>query len=237
MNLEFETAWDESYARKENTLFYPSEPVVRFVNKFIRRRVGPSTFSKEFEQPPVVVDIGSGAGRHMLFLIENGFFPIGVELSGVACQQAVALLTSKNIGPSSYEIVQSGADNLDLATDSIDFAVSAATFDSMPTATAIAAASEVLRILKPGGLFCVDVIGDEVERDGETVEPQELLVSEVHEFGTIQSHFSATKIDGVFGGFELLESLKIVTSDGAGTVLNARWHLVIRKPEPRNQAS
>lgn len=37
--------WNESYTRGENAIFYPHEEVVRFLNRFIRKRVGERNFS------------------------------------------------------------------------------------------------------------------------------------------------------------------------------------------------
>lgn len=37
--------WNESYARGENAIFYPHEEVVRFLNRFIRKRIGETHFS------------------------------------------------------------------------------------------------------------------------------------------------------------------------------------------------
>ncbi len=32
--------WEESYRRKENFVFYPHEELIRFVSKYIRKRIG-----------------------------------------------------------------------------------------------------------------------------------------------------------------------------------------------------
>lgn len=37
--------WNESYARGENAIFYPHEEMVRFLNRFIRKRVSQHHFS------------------------------------------------------------------------------------------------------------------------------------------------------------------------------------------------
>ncbi|TLD97744.1 hypothetical protein LS71_003150 [Helicobacter jaachi] len=36
--------WNASYARGENVIFYPHEEVVRFLNRFIRKRLGEEEF-------------------------------------------------------------------------------------------------------------------------------------------------------------------------------------------------
>ena len=36
--------WDKSYQKRDNFVFYPHEEVIRFVSKFIRKRVGLNEF-------------------------------------------------------------------------------------------------------------------------------------------------------------------------------------------------
>lgn len=230
MTIEYESEWNASYVRKENTLFYPGEPVVRFVNKFIRRRIGPDEFDRAFDTAPRFLDIGSGAGRHLLFLVENGYYPIGVELSEVACAQARDLMTAAGIDSRRYEIIHTTSGKISLPATSIDFAMSAATFDSMPTAVAIETAAQVFRVLKPGGLFYVDAISMDTIRDGNLVSSSDVVVSEAHEYGTVQSHYDPSKLVEVFGDFDVVEQYKTVSTLIDGNAISARWHLVLRKP-------
>ena len=43
----------------------------------------------------MVLDLGCGSGRHILYCIENGYYPIGLDLSKVALNQAKTYLRSK----------------------------------------------------------------------------------------------------------------------------------------------
>ena len=47
--MNFETLrqdkWNEAYERRGNILFYPHEEIVRFINKYVRKRTGISDFS------------------------------------------------------------------------------------------------------------------------------------------------------------------------------------------------
>jgi len=46
-------AWEESYRRGDNFVFYPHEEVIRFVSKYIRKRVGLNEFvDAAFYMPP-----------------------------------------------------------------------------------------------------------------------------------------------------------------------------------------
>ena len=89
-------AWEKSYLNKDNLSFYPQIDVIRFVAHFIRRRTGFNTFSKEFSTKPIVIDFGCGSGTHVSFLCENGFYPIGIDISAVCLDQTRDLMKNRN---------------------------------------------------------------------------------------------------------------------------------------------
>jgi len=227
---DYKRKWDQSYERYENTLFYPSEEVIRFVNRYIRRRLGPNSYSKQFAERPKVLDIGSGAGRHLVFLWENGFHPIGIELSTVACEQAIALMESKGAAPEDYEVINVATGDSQIPENSIDYAVSVSAMDSMPTASAIDVAARTLASLKPGALFYVDLISVDRMRDGDDLEDYDQIVHEQHEKGTIQSYYDEAKIRRVFAGFDVVRLETITRADQYGHVTDKRWHIVLQKP-------
>ncbi|MEO9229493.1 MAG: class I SAM-dependent methyltransferase [Devosia sp.] len=228
--LSYRQEWDESYSRLENTLFYPSEEVVRFVNRYIRRRTGFATFSKHFDARPSIVDIGSGAGRHLAYLWESGLHPVGIELSGVACQQALEFMESKQAPRAEYDLINSSASQAGLADNSIDYGISVSTLDSMPTSVALDVVATLRSSLKPGGLFYSDLISNESMRAGLSLDDSDQLVAEVHERGTIQSYYNETKIRRLFAGFDMVRFETITRSNNEGAVLEKRWHIVVRKP-------
>lgn len=226
---DFAKEWDESYQRYENTLFFPSEAVVRFVNKHIRRRIGVNAYTRDFEVPPSVLEIGSGSGRHLVFLAQAGFRPTGVELSTVACQQARAFLKHEGVNPDAYEIINASATELPVADGSFDYAVSAATLDSMPSARARAVVTEVYRALKPGALFFADLIGDDALRPGEVDIDGDQIVTERHERGTVQSYFNLAKIDRIFEGFEIKEIHKNLIVSAENRIESSRFYVTLEK--------
>lgn len=226
---DFAQEWNDSYQRHENTLFFPSEAVIRFVNKHIRRRIGVNGYTRKFEVPPSVLEIGSGSGRHLVFLAQAGFRPTGVELSSIACEQARALLKHEGVDPGAYEIINGSATELPFADGSFDYAVSAATLDSMPSATARTVIAEVHRALKPGALFFADLIGDDVLRPGEVDDDGDQIVTERHERGTVQSYFNISKIDRLFEGFERREIYKNLTASAENSIISSRFYVTLEK--------
>ncbi len=221
--------WDESYQRFENTLFFPSEGVIRFVNKHIRRRTGIDSYTHAFGAPPEVLEIGSGAGRHLVFLAKAGFRPTGVELSAVACEQARALLAYEDVKADACDILNISATDLPFEDDRFPYAVSSATLDSMPTTTARAVIAEVHRAVRPGGLFFVDLIADDALRLGAVDADGDQIVTETHESGTIQSYFNTDKITDLFTGFNIRDIYKMQMTTVDNEIRNSRFYATLEK--------
>ena len=227
---DYKSQWDESYHRFENTLFYPSEAVIRFVNKFIRRRIAFNSYSRTFSTPPRVLEIGAGSGRHMVYLAQSGFRPTGIELSSVACEQARALLIDSGVPDDAYDILNASATMVPFDSGTFDYALSVSTLDSMPTATARLVVNEVHRVLKPGALFFADVISDDFLRPGELDRDGDQLVSDMHEYGTIQSYYNEPKVRDVFSAFRIVDLYKVLTTTVTNEVRNSRLYLVMERP-------
>lgn len=83
-------AWNEAYDRGGNIVFYPHEEIIRFVNRYVKKRAGIKEFIpimdmlSEQEYQFASLDLGCGIGRHVKFLDEFGLNPYGIDLSGTA---------------------------------------------------------------------------------------------------------------------------------------------------------
>ena len=58
MNLKRIKNWDKSYKNRDNYIFYPHEEIIRFISKYIRKRVGLNEFTYIDNNSPKVLDIG-----------------------------------------------------------------------------------------------------------------------------------------------------------------------------------
>jgi 2-polyprenyl-3-methyl-5-hydroxy-6-metoxy-1,4-benzoquinol methylase len=90
MTANYSNAWNESYRRGENFVFYPNEYVIRFVARFLRKQTGLHDYvdvAQSLRSPLPILDLGCGAGRHVVFAHQMGMLPSGIDLS----QQAVDL--------------------------------------------------------------------------------------------------------------------------------------------------
>ncbi|WP_300964603.1 hypothetical protein [uncultured Helicobacter sp.] len=89
------TQWNESYARGENAIFYPHEEVVRFLNRFIRKRIDSHRFSDviyrgDFYRSGIGITQGDklieavGGGGIMQFILSKHLI-LAVVLGGRVC--------------------------------------------------------------------------------------------------------------------------------------------------------
>jgi SAM-dependent methyltransferase len=213
-----QAAWDQSYARLENHLFWPHEEVVRFVSRYVRRRVGPAEFVDVLPglaERPRLLDLGCGLGRHVAFADEIGLEGYGIDLSEVAIKRGRAWLGTDRL-------VAGDARALPWEDAFFSVAVSHGVLDSMPFTVARDAVAEVHRVLGPGGLFYADLVaGGDAE---------EVVVAEGHEAGTVQSYFDEARLGDLFADrFTTLD--RVLVTHERPTSRSSRWHVVLRRED------
>jgi len=217
--------WDISYQNKDNYLLYPNEEVIRFFNKYIKRR----TQIKIKKKNKVVLDLGCGSGRHILYCIENGYFPIGLDLSKVALNQAKAYLRSKKyILNKNYKTIKSNSSKISIKSNKIDYLISHGTLDSMPDNDIKKTVKELFRVMKRNSLGYVDLISDKVKRKGKFLNKYDQLINEKHEKNTIQSYFNLKRIKRTFSKFKILEIYrmdKVINKK----IVHARYSVIFKK--------
>jgi ubiquinone/menaquinone biosynthesis C-methylase UbiE len=224
-------AWDDSYARRENHVFYPGDEAVRFVSRYIRRRTGLCEFQDVLPdaQGSKVLDVGCGIGRTLVFGTHMGLRMHGTDLSANAV--AVAREWLESVGEAEVEerVVAGDIRSLPWADGFFDHAISDSVLDSMPFQIAQAGMSEIARVVRQGGYFyCSLISGDESGKD-----PQfcgELVVTGVHEQNTIQSYFNKTKIRRLVEPlFEIVSCALHEVRDDSNKSHHGRWHVVARR--------
>lgn len=217
------TAWETSYDNKQNFVFYPEEEMVRFVSKHLRKRTGLNSFADK--HPNAVglpmLDVGCGIGRHMVMALDFEFKPYGFDLSQAAVDTARDWLTSRGLADAQDHIQQADIRNLPFESNFFGFAVSHGVLDSMPFSIACEGMAEVARTLQPDALFYCDLIGG-----GD----HEEIIETHHEKDTLQSFFTAEKIDELaLPHFTYEDRIRVERTDTQSGHVHTRWHLTLRK--------
>ena len=224
-------AWEESYGRRENFVFSPSDEVVRFVSRRLRRR---KDLDEVIDVIPGaegarVVDVGCGIGRNMVFGTQMGLEMWGVDLSSRAIATAQEWMVRTAGSQARERAVVGDVRKLPWQDRHFDHALSDSALDSMTADIAAAGIAEVARLVKPGGYFYCNLIsGVGISDDPEFA--GELIVNTAHERGTVQSYFNEAKVRQLMEShFEILECALHLIRDVVSGKEGGRWHAVMRR--------
>ena len=223
--------WDKSYTNRDNFVFYPHEEIIRFVSKYIRKRIGLMEFKDmvSFASKPRVLDLGCGIGRHVIYCEEMGLDAYGIDLSQEAVNIARTWLATRGIEKPDNKILQGDIRQLSFPDSFFDYAISHGVLDSMHFEIAKESVSELARTLVSGGLFYCDLIsGDDSSHSREYC--GENVVTNAHENGTVQSYFNFAKVKELFNGLFYIEEALIKRRENViDGGYYSRFHLVLKK--------
>lgn len=220
--------WDASYKNKDNFVFYPHEEVIRFVSKYIRKRVGDKNYidKKDFEKNPKVLDFGCGIGRHVRLCDEFGLDAYGFDLSDEAILRAKEI--SRERESLSNKFLVADITQLPYHDRFFDFMLSHGVLDSMPFEIAKKGINELHRTINDNGIIYFDVI--DVEDMSFSADSFEQVVTSDHENGTVQTFFDKNRIlELLQNKFNILELYKVKKEDQLGNAVMSRYHVIVQK--------
>jgi len=223
-------AWDRSYDNRDNYVFYPHEEVIRFVARFIRKRIGLDEFRDVTSDAASlrVLDLGCGIGRHVLYLNELGLRAYGIDLSSSALNTARLWAERRGVTEPELFFVQGDIRKLPWPDRYFRFAVSHGVLDSMPFDIARAACVELSRKMTDDGLFYCDLISGDDSAHVRGFCGEEVVTTE-HELGTVQSYFNMARIEELIeGAFVINECTLIRRENVVSGAYTSRYHLVLR---------
>lgn len=230
MSQELKTkAWDKSYEKGDNFVFYPHEEVIRFVARHIRKRTGLDSFHDQqaFEHTPRGLDLGCGIGRHVRFLDDLKLEGHGIDLSQTAIEQARAICQAEGRTALTKRFCVGSITDMPYENDFFDFIVSHGVLDSLPFALADQAMTEAKRVLRPGGRFYLDLVSGDDPQHFPAYAGEE-TVSGPFEHDTVQSYFNHARIVDLVGGrFDMLECTLVRHSSMISNAWHGRYHVVL----------
>lgn len=216
--------WNQSYSRKENYIFFPKEEVVKFLNRFVRKKNGTDSFMDILELPdiPKALDLGCGVGRQTVLMKEFGFDSYGVDISQVALNQAKQ--TAKTLGYDlDHNFLLLEEPRLPFENDFFDIAISDSVLDSMEFSFALQYMAELNRTVK--SLVYLNLISSEENQ------ATDVIVESAHEQGTIQSYYDIARINTLIKdtNFEIVQLNINRVENLLKASTSARFNVVLKK--------
>jgi ubiquinone/menaquinone biosynthesis C-methylase UbiE len=169
--------WDSAYKKRQNFCFYPNEELVKFLNRYIKKKIGQNEYINILGDKIECLDFGCGIGASTSLISDFGISCIGVDISKVAVDYAKELYPNCN-----FEDINS--DNLSFDDKYFDFSISVHCLDSMDNSLTNKIMSELIRVTKKY-IFITLISSHElndINFDGQ------IVVNTEHEKDTIHPH-------------------------------------------------
>lgn len=159
--------WDIRFENGENMLFYPSEVSLKFLNRYIKKRIGFDKFESILAAQGGGIrglDFGCGSGRQSVLMAEFGIEAYGVDISQKAIEisEQMAAYFDKKVNFSVYD-----GKKLEFPDEFFDFtACLGGVLNCIPKSELENIAKELQRITKT--YICVFYIQEKIDKNGDT---------------------------------------------------------------------
>ncbi|MDC0473554.1 class I SAM-dependent methyltransferase [Alphaproteobacteria bacterium] len=225
--------WEASYGRGENSIFYPQTEVVRFLNRFIRKKVDENGTLRDILETKQAnlrcLDFACGIGTHSFLCQEFDIQATGCDISETAIRMANERNAKgdKSLPPVTFVQTNPQSTVLPFEDDHFDFVIAESCLDSMLFEIAHAYFKELARV-STGPIF-FSVIGTSVNPAGTA---DDTIVTTQHERGTVQSYYNRNKIgqliSGVDGHLSFVKRVQEYLED-EGRPFNERYYCVLER--------
>ncbi|TAJ10909.1 MAG: class I SAM-dependent methyltransferase [Nitrospirae bacterium] len=154
MENNLKELWERTATDTRGVVWYPNEFVIRFLAKYVRKRVGIDEY-RVIHEITRALDLGCGHGRHVIMLAEQGYDVAGIDISDVAIGVARDWVAKKGLKAD----LRTGTVTALPYSDSVfDLVMSHGVLDHIYYDESREAVREIHRVLKPNGLLYVDLI-------------------------------------------------------------------------------
>tara|TARA_B100001971_G_C18161889_1_gene521859 strand:- start:374 stop:1054 length:681 start_codon:yes stop_codon:yes gene_type:complete len=218
--------WDESYDRNENHTLYPKEEVVKFLNRFVRKKLGDNKFIDILmtdREKLRGLDCGCGIGRMTMLLNEFNIDSYGVDISKVAIQKAKELFPVL-----SNKFAKIDGKVIPFKDSYFDISICESVIDSMNYNVAKKIIRELERVTDKL-TFISFISGDDSEHYREYSGDE--IVRTKHEKDTIQSWYNWTKINDLLSNTNYkIKWARLVTEESLiDSYKYGRYNVVLEK--------
>ena len=156
-----------------------------------------------------VLDLGCGLGRHCIYLAENGFDVVGLDVSGSALRTAKEWLRKERL--TNIEFIHGSMTDIPLGDCRFDAVISVSVVHHAMKNQIRKAADEIHRILRKNGLFLTNLVSVEDYRhgEGEEIEVDTFRVLEDFEEGRFEELHHFFTREKVFQLLDLFTTIEV----------------------------
>ncbi|MCG3137374.1 MAG: hypothetical protein HJJLKODD_01218 [Phycisphaerae bacterium] len=232
----YKDQWEESYQRGDNHMFYPKEEVVKFMNRYVRKRIGINQF-KEVLLPPQEagtllrgMDYGCGIGRMAILMQEFGLEAYGTDISEKSITLARQLAEHHGYPQMRERLTVGRGESIDYPDEFFDVIISEGVLDCMPHTTARKITGEISRVCKRLAYFSVDC-GDNSEHYREYA-GEEFFQNRNHTSpGTMHNYYNWAKVQELLAGTRLniRSAHMLIEQSVTSRFLHSRYYVIADK--------
>lgn len=208
------SVWDELFKRGEFRWREPHEKVVGLVGTLRERGVHR------------VLDLGCGAGRHLIYLSQQGFQVHGIDIAETGLKHARRWLEEEG---HTARLAMGDIARLPYAGGSFEallslYVIYHSTLDRMREAI-----SEIHRVLQPGGLGLVTFLSTRSDRygQGEEIAPNTFITSSGADSGTPHHFSDRAEVEELLADFARFEIELAETVDHGHR--HSHWQVLIER--------
>lgn len=194
--------WEEVYSEGALGRFPPEELI-----RFMARNFG----GAEDRSRVRVLELGSGSGANIWYLLHEGYSPSGIEGAATGIERTRERLTEEGMAArlDAVDLRHGSFETLPWADGSFDAVIDIEAVYANPIKVIRAAINEARRVLKPGGVFFgkmfgVKTTGFETGEALETNTTRNPLTGPCAGFGTCH-FFTEDELRGLFAAFSAFE--------------------------------
>ena len=236
MNDFYKKEWDESFLRLENNILFPKEEIVKFINRYVRKKTSADNdyieilTQRKSGQNIKGLDFGCGNGRQTILLEEFGIEAYGCDISNEAIKIAKKNAEIHNYSNLISRLISVDNSELPYSNNFFNICIIDSCLDSMHFEVAKQCIKEIGRVTENYiyiSLICED------KRKFKKNESNESIVQSDHEFGTIQSYFNIDKINELISeiDFKIISLYKNTEHDHINDTANSRFYIILKKKE------
>ncbi len=185
-------AWNEIF-KERGKVFDEPHPEVHGIVKVLKDRGARN-----------ILDLGSGTGRHTVYLVRNGFTVYGLDNSPEGTNVTRQWLADE--GLTADLRLRSITEKLPYEDAFFDGVISVQVINHFDSATIRKIVQEITRVIsKDGLLFIVVATSRSMAKTWEKVEPNTFMPLDGAEKGLIHHFFTEEELREVFGGFDIVD--------------------------------